>query len=40
VGSAITAIRPTSMTSNGSAITVAPASLAFAAVSSADATVT
>ena len=40
VGSAMTAIRPTSITSNGSATTVAPRFFACCAVSSADATVT
>jgi hypothetical protein len=40
VGSAITAIRPMSMTSNGPAWTVPPSSLVRAAVSSALATVT
>ena len=40
VGSAITAIRPASITSNGSASTVPPSSSARAAGSSADATVT
>ncbi len=39
-GSMITAIRPTSMTSNASAATVAPSSAARAAVASADSTVT
>ena len=39
-GSMITAIRPTSITSNGSAATVAPSSAARAALSSTDATVT
>ena len=39
-GSTITAIRPTSMTSNGSAAIVAPSSDARAADASADSTVT
>ena len=39
-GSMITAIRPTSITSNGSAATLAPSSAARAAASSALATVT
>ena len=40
VGSASTAIRPASMTSNGSAMRLAPSSFALAAAASADATVT
>jgi hypothetical protein len=40
VGSAITDIRPASMTSNGSACTVAPSSSARAVTSSTDDTVT
>ena len=39
-GSTITAIRPTSMTSNASAATVASSSAARAAAASADSTVT
>ena len=39
-GSAITAIRPSSITSNGSAMSDAPSSAARAAAASADSTVT
>ena len=40
VGSAKTAMRPTSITSNASAMTLPPLSLAFCAAPAADATVT